>query len=130
MVLDPLPLPGLEDIEGLSLLGERKREYVYGEHYEGAASNRMIRKGKHKFIYYPAGNHMQLFDLEADPNELHNIVDDAGAAEARAEMERLMARSLYGADLEFTADGKLVGMSEPEVIPTPNRELTAQRGWR
>ena len=123
-----IPVPGT--VEGLSLVGEEKRDYVYGEHNEGATASRMIRKGHHKFIYYPAGNHMQLFDLDADPNELHNIVDDPGVAEVRADLEQLMVQNLYGSDLDFVADGTLVGMAEPEFSPVPNRGLSGQRGWR
>ena len=65
-----VPVP--DTIEGLSMVGDRKRDYIYGEHWENETASRMIRDEQYKLIYYPLGNHFQLFDLDADPDELHD----------------------------------------------------------
>ena len=68
-------------VEGLSMVGEERRGYLYGEWGEGPNANRMIRAGRHKLIYYPVGNRVQLFDLESDPGELNDLAgseDHAG----------------------------------------------------
>jgi choline-sulfatase len=50
----------------------------------------MIRRGRHKFIHSPADPD-QLFDLEADPHEQANLVDDAGSASVLADFRREVA---------------------------------------
>src|SRR5205085_8316366 len=68
-------------------------EWVVGEYLaEGVRSpSVMLRRGRHKFIRTP-GDPDQLYDIEADPQELRNLADDPAArevAEAMAdELER------------------------------------------
>ena len=129
-----LDLAGLDvpdTVEGQSLLRDEPREYLYGEHYEGAMANRMIRSGRYKLIYYPAGNVVHLFDIEADPAETRNLADEPVHAVSRARLTELLVRELYGEDRRWvTDDGRLEGMPEPEFVPTLNRGLTGQRGLR
>ncbi len=42
---------------------------------------RSIRVGKYKMTRYPQINYTQLFDLEADPDELNNLADDPAQAD-------------------------------------------------
>jgi len=56
------------------------REYVYAEHppdgiYEGPYMT-MIRSDKWKLVHFLDQSYGQLFDLEADPGEVHNLWDD------------------------------------------------------
>jgi hypothetical protein len=46
----------------------------------------MARQGRFKYNYIH-GSEDQLFDLEADPGEWHNLVEDAGCAEAAAQLQ-------------------------------------------
>ncbi len=51
----------------------------------------MIRNGKYKFVYYPKYA-PQLFDLDADPEELFDLGGDPAYAEVCAECEMLLRR--------------------------------------
>jgi arylsulfatase A-like enzyme len=117
-------------VEGESLVGEQRRTHLYCEHHEGAAAMRMLRRGRYKLIYYPAGNRLQLFDLETDPQELHDLYGSQGTAGVAGEMEGLMAGELYGEDRAWVRDGRLLGMPEPAYEYQPDRGLSGQRGWR
>ena len=117
-----------DSVEGLSVVGERRRDWLYGEVGEGEHATRMIRKGRHKLIYYPAGNVRQLFDVEGDPQELFDL---AAGAEHEALLEELsehLIGQLYGGDEEWAMDGQLVGLPNREFKPGPNRGLSSQRG--
>lgn len=73
-------------LDGRSLLphleGKGGHDEVIGEYLaEGAiAPLLMIRRGRHKFVY-SAPDPDQLFDLEADPDELNNLAGDAAYRE-------------------------------------------------
>jgi choline-sulfatase len=83
-------------LDGRSLLphlsGRPDRDETVAEYLaEGAiAPIVMIRRGRHKFIHSPADPD-QLFDLEADPDEQNNLVDDAGSASLLADFRREVA---------------------------------------
>ncbi|MFR9650522.1 MAG: sulfatase-like hydrolase/transferase [Rikenellaceae bacterium] len=51
-----------------------KRPYIYGAYIY---SQRMIRNDRYKLIFIPAGQHVLLFDLENDPEEMNNLYGDA-----------------------------------------------------
>ena len=63
--------PGAMD--GLSMVGAEKRDWIYSEMGEGENASRMLHDGRYKLIYYPAGNRRQLFDLQGDPQELNDL---------------------------------------------------------
>lgn len=138
-----LSMCGLEipsTVEGLDLtVPEAKRDYLYGELWEDDRATRMIRGPQHKLIYYAVGNRFQLFDLQNDPDELHNLAEDPAHAEVLEEYTRLLMAEIHGSDREWIRDGKLVGLSEKEFRFRPsqsncgvlsNRELLLQRGYR
>ena len=92
---------------------------------------RMVRAGQYKLIWYPVGNRYQLFDLKADPQEMHDLAQEPSHAAVRADLTALLARSLYGSDLnKWVSDGQLVGEPDKEFTPAPSRGLAGQRGWR
>ena len=76
---------------------DRERAVISEYSAEGvSAASRMVREGRHKYIY-THGLKPMLFDLERDPDELHDL---AGVPEMRPIEERLHARALYGWDPE------------------------------
>ena len=87
-----VPIP--EGLDGRSLAGALRggaapHEFVVGYYRD---SQRMIRTDRWKFIRYPQIDREQLFDLVADPDELHDrIVDPAAKPTADALKEKLSA---------------------------------------
>ena len=89
-------------VEGLSLTGEKTRAYIYGEHGEDQRPTRMIRDSRHKLIYYPEGNHLQMFDLKEDPQEQRDISGDTTHAEILGQLTNLLIQNMYGSDLDLS----------------------------
>ncbi len=128
-----LDLCGLEPpkvLDGISLAGEQDHDHLYGEFREGPQSTRMIRDRRYKLIYYPVGNVIQLFDLDQDPLEQRNLAGQASLGAVRDRLVELLVNHLYGSDLEWVREGRLVGLPDREYVPAANRGLSGQRGWR
>ncbi|MCG8507868.1 MAG: sulfatase-like hydrolase/transferase [Rhodospirillales bacterium] len=126
-----LDLAGIDvpdTVEGRSMVSGPRRGHLYGELNEGEFASRMIHDGRHKLIYYAAGNHCQLFDLESDPNELKDLAGDPDHAEQVGKMKELLISELYGSDLEWIADGVLTGLPSRPYRHAPNRGLGLMRG--
>jgi choline-sulfatase len=116
-------------IDGHSLLphleGKEGHDLVLGEYLaEGAiAPIVMVRRGRHKFVHCPADPDM-LFDLESDPDELHNLAREPGAADLvrrfRAEVDATWDLRRLHADVLasqrrrlFLAEAMQVGEQHP-----------------
>jgi arylsulfatase A-like enzyme len=85
-----LPIP--ETVEGKSLVpimqgrSEAIREVIFGAYRD---VQRMVRTDRWKFIYYPKVDRSQLFDLNADPDEVHDL---SGRARHSGTLAQLRAR--------------------------------------
>ncbi|WP_185983668.1 choline-sulfatase [Aureimonas mangrovi] len=83
-----------EWLDGISLLDvpENGREAVAMEYVaEGSIAPMVaLREGRWKFTHCPADAE-QLFDLEADPLELHNLAGDPAHAETAARFRQMVA---------------------------------------
>lgn len=135
-LLDLCNIPIPATVEGKSLINDDKREYLYCEHYEDERSIRMIRADEFKLIWYPVGNHIQLFDLKNDPREMHDLGTDPSCEKVRERLSSLLIENLYGKDLDWVKEGKLVGEPAKDIDHSsapefkPRRDLNGQRGWR
>jgi arylsulfatase A-like enzyme len=129
-LLDMAGIPIPDSVEGISLLSKDKRDVLYGEHYEGDSATRMVRDERYKLIYYPTGNHLQLFDLLKDPQELRDLSGDPAYANILVDLKNLLVDFLYGDDLNWLEDGELIGRPDKLYRTRTNRGLTAQRGLR
>ncbi|MFE3454873.1 sulfatase-like hydrolase/transferase [Nonomuraea sp. NPDC059194] len=96
-ILDLAGLPVGDPCDGRSLLplingeGDPRPEVVaefHGHHFP--YSQRMIRDRRYKFVFNPESVH-ELYDLDVDPHELHNVY----AAPAYADVRRDMTVRLY-----------------------------------
>jgi len=129
-LLDLCGIPVPETVEGVSMLTGPRRDHLYCEHFEDDRAMRMVRADRYKLIWYPVGNRFHLFDLEDDPRELRDLSEDPKFADAREWLSGLMAKDLYGSDARWVKNGTLVGETDKEFKPQPNRGLSGQRGWR
>jgi arylsulfatase A-like enzyme len=127
-LLDLCGLPVPDSCEGLSMVGAPRRDVLYGESLVGPKATRMVLDGRYKLIWYQAGNRVQLFDVAEDPREQRDLSEDAGHAALRETLEAALVERLYGEDLAFVEDGRLVGCPEPPFAMAPNRGLSGQRG--
>ena len=118
------------EVEGLSLIGERRRNVVYGEHYTDGRATRMIRESQYKLVYYPVGNRVQMFNLDDDPDEIHNLAGIELHKDALQRLTTLLVNRLYGSDLDWIEEGRLVGLPDREWVPQPDSGLEGQRGLR
>jgi len=131
-LLELCDIPVPETVEGLSLIGDERRDHVYGEIWEHDNATRMVRDERHKLIYYPVGNRFQMFDLRGDPHEMNDLYDDARYSDIQKNLTKLLIDNLYGQDIEWLDNGRLIGLPDPEPVPHPNprRGFGTARGWR
>ena len=52
------------------------RPRLFGEH-SGAYANQFLVDGRHKYIWFPNSNEEQLFNLQDDPYECHDLSENA-----------------------------------------------------
>jgi arylsulfatase A-like enzyme len=129
-LLDLAGLPIPASVEGQSLLSERRRDHLYGEHNEGPGATRMVRDARYKLIYYATGNVRQLFDLQADPRETQDLAGEPDAREHLDRLTDLLKSHLYGSDESWVRDGQLVGLPDDPSPVHADRGLQGQRGIR
>ncbi len=89
-----LPVP--EGVDGRSLLptitdGQAVHDAVFSEYYSAGAPERMIRTGKWKYVHTHGDLH-QLYDIENDPHENVNLIDDPAHAATAAELDTRLCR--------------------------------------
>jgi hypothetical protein len=71
-----------------------------GQHY--------ITDDRFKYIWYPGIAEEQLFDLKADPMEIHNMAGEPEYVDDLARLRRLLVQELEGRPEGFVRDGELV----------------------
>ncbi len=84
-----------------------------------ADDQRSIRDERWKLIRYPQINKTQLFDLQTDPAEIHNLADDPAHAQRIARLlENLAARQKsMGDKLSLTTDNPQPAAWTPPKVP-------------
>jgi arylsulfatase len=127
-LLDIADLPIPSSVEGLSMLGHPTRTVLYGECGEGRNATRMLHNGRYKLIWYPGGQRVQLFDLETDPQECVDLSQSQAHSGQLRELESQLIQELYGEDLKWVQDGRLVGFPWDGTRIAPDRQLSGQRG--
>ncbi len=127
-LLDLAGLPIPDHVEGISMVGEKQREYMLSECGDSYVGTRMVRKGDFKLIYHAGGNLRQLFNLANDPQETRNLANEPEHTALIEELTAVMVDNLWGAGREWIRDGKLVGLPEIPFTRGANRSFSGQRG--
>lgn len=117
-----------DHLDGRSMISTEPRSHIYGEFGEEQHASRMIRDQRYKLIWYPCGNHCQLFDLEEDPAEMRDLGADPDHSEIIAGLKAKLLNEMYGSDEKWLKDGEIVGEPARTFYPGPNRGLSLTRG--
>ncbi len=88
-----LEIPETVDFPSLKGILDGKEEKVHDAIFGNYRHfQRMVRTDKHKLILYPHNDNQQLFDLEKDPHEMVNVINDVEYSEVKTEMyKKLLA---------------------------------------
>ncbi|HHX40117.1 MAG TPA: arylsulfatase [Armatimonadetes bacterium] len=129
-LLEAADVPVPETVDGSSLLplvrGQTEtpwREYIQGEHdwcYSHEQANFYVTDGRWKYIWFPYLGTEQLFDLESDPGECHNLAEDATYAQTLAAWRSRLVRELEERDCGLVRNGHLVRLGLDEVVKSPH----------
>jgi len=116
-------LPLMQDSETTSW-----RQYIHGEHcscYARQQEMQYVTNGKRKFIWLPRIGVEQFFNLEQDPSELINLIDDKVYQVEIEQWRQNLVEELAKRDCGWVKDGKLFcPMDEPMVSPYLNQRRT------
>lgn len=112
------------------MVADQTRTTLYGDCLKNVGATRMLHDGRHKLIWYPAGNKMHLFDLNDDPNELIDRADDPDCLVIRQTLEQRLAEHLYGTDIDlgWVKNGQLTGYEPPPFEARADLGFSGQRG--
>lgn len=113
-VLELAGVPVPESVDGRSLLGHVTgspgpwRSEIHGEHVHFGQSLQWVTDGRRKFLWASGRGVEQFFDLEADPQELHDLSGDPDRAAEVADWRERLVGYLTDRPEGFVADGQLV----------------------
>jgi hypothetical protein len=74
-----------------------------------------VTDGKRKFAWFPGKDEELFFDLEDDPQEMINLVDDPGRVDEVSEWRARLIAQLVGRPEGFTDGEKLIKQDGPTV---------------
>jgi len=111
-LLDMLGIDIPATVDGLSLYphlrGEAPPRWRDWLHIEHAPNHQCLTDGREKYIWWPGDGREQLFDLEADPDERHDLAADAAGADRLAVWRERLIGALRDRPEGFVKDGVLV----------------------
>ncbi len=82
------PRVTLEHIRRFPFVEGRRRVYAYLREREAEGRPHMVRTHRWKYVHDPMGDMDELYDLQSDPWELHNLAGYSAYAAVIAEMQR------------------------------------------
>ena len=127
-LLDVAQVPAARGMQGMSFLPilrgarPRWRDAIYYQYFEYPGWHMVqrqygVRDHRHKLIHYYEAGKWELFDLERDPHELHNVYGERGYRDVANRLTRKLAalRKQYAV---------------PEQDPVPHRHWEAPPEYR
>jgi arylsulfatase A-like enzyme len=123
-----------DTVDGMSLLplldrpAENWRRYIHGEHctcYSEEQEMQFVTDGRRKFIWLPRLDLEQFFDLEKDPGETRNLINDPAYEQEINTWRGYLIREFEKRDCGWVENGKLqCPADEPLVSPHKNKRWT------
>jgi arylsulfatase A-like enzyme len=114
-VLEMAGLPTPQTVDGRSLLpllqatATEWRTHIHGEHctcYSEEQEMQFVTDGKRKFIWLPRIGREQFFDLEADPGEICDRIEDPSRQEEIQTWRGYLTRELAGRQCDWVRDDR------------------------
>jgi arylsulfatase len=96
------------------------RTYLHGEHcwcYADEQEMQYVTDGHRKFVWLPRIDLKQFFNLDDDPGECTNLMDDSGYTNEVKQWEGYLTTELAARDCGWVKTGKLHCPDEPLVSP-------------
>jgi len=118
-LLDCAGLDVPEGIDGRSLrsaiAGEPDAGHatIHGEHAHLGQSVQWMTDGQEKYVWWSGDGREQLFDLNEDPNELHDLALDTGNGERVAYWRKLLVNELAGREDGHSDGERLIPGRKP-----------------
>lgn len=104
------------------------RPYLHGEHcwcYSHEQEMQYVTNGHRKCIWLPRVDLMQFFNLDDDPGEIHNLIDDSEFRDEISQWKGHFVHELAQRNCGWVQEGELVCPSdEPLVSPYRNVRFT------
>ena len=113
----------------LPLTNERStdwRAYIHGEHcwcYSHQQEMQYVTDGHRKFIWLPRINVMQFFNLDDDPGECRNLIDDAVYQAEVEQWQGYLIKELATRDCGWVHDGALHCPSDDAPMVSPYKDM-------
>ncbi len=108
------------------------RDYVHGECADVPTENtgmQYLTDGKKKFIYHPGPGREYFFDLENDPDEMHDLSADPAYAKEIDVWRKRLIKELEGRPEGFTDGKKLNVLGSNTSFCMPGYENSNPRFW-
>lgn len=104
------------------------RTEFQGEHSLGEDSSQYILTDKWKFIWFSVRNEYQLFDMEKDPHEMKNLINNSKYSPVIRELKQKLISYLFNREERFVKEGRLKPISVENIKSTLNSPLAGKDG--
>ena len=118
-LLDAAGAPVPESVDGQSMLplvrepGGKIREWLHGEHSLGDRSNQWIVTSKDKYVWFSVTGKEQYFDLEKDPHEKQDLINDESCQQRIDELRRHLIEALKDREEGYSDGQRLIAGRAP-----------------
>ena len=92
------------------------RNYLHGEHILGKFSNQYIIRLPYKYIWYTQTGDESLFNIDEDPNEIMDLIEDGKFLHIKDELKSLLINELKNRPEGFVENAELICVKEQKTL--------------